>query len=370
MSEGLYAKIISWDWKEAVIAYNSAMPGVVELHVSWNGGVRYMESLEADGLGRITIDDLMPDTTYSIELTQASGRRKLEFKTLPAPEGPELARLALVADPHLSTHPENRKGRCMVESAMILTDVVNQCNSLSPDLVVVPGDITNKGSVDEFKLAGKLLTLLDAPILAVPGNHDLPNPAAEALWTEYFGAKSGVRRVGDFTIVGLNTANARLSASDASLLEDELKRPGKLIIASHYQLFHNPRVYRGNGAKTIVNSLEYTELLNSLSERDDVIIYAGHQNVPSRFQAGDAMQLNLPQPTQYPCGFILTQAFANGLYHSFIPISSEIIRQWSRCAGNAAAGFHNESQWESEYRSVATDMNFIHEFTPQLEIVR
>ena len=179
-----------------------------------------------------------------------------------------------------------------------------------------------------------------------------------------------MHRVGSFSIIGLNTANARLSDEDATMLKNELKHSGPLIIASHYLLFHNPRVYRGAGTKAIVNGLEYSELLNDLARRENVIIYAGHQNVPARFAAGEAMQLNLPQPTQYPCGFILVRAFANGLYHSFVPISSEIIRQWSRQASNAAVGFHNESQWESEYRSTAADMNFLHQLVPQPEVVR
>ena len=44
----------------------------------------------------------------------------------------------------------------------------------APDLVVVSGDITQRARVAEFKAAARFLETLPAPLLAVPGNHDVP----------------------------------------------------------------------------------------------------------------------------------------------------------------------------------------------------
>ena len=44
----------------------------------------------------------------------------------------------------------------------------------APDLVVVSGDITQRARVAEFKAAADFLKTLPAPLLAVPGNHDVP----------------------------------------------------------------------------------------------------------------------------------------------------------------------------------------------------
>ena len=44
----------------------------------------------------------------------------------------------------------------------------------APDLVVVSGDITQRARVVEFKAAAHFLETLPAPLLAVPGNHDVP----------------------------------------------------------------------------------------------------------------------------------------------------------------------------------------------------
>jgi len=44
----------------------------------------------------------------------------------------------------------------------------------APNLVVVSGDITQRARVVEFKAAAHFLETLPAPLLAVPGNHDVP----------------------------------------------------------------------------------------------------------------------------------------------------------------------------------------------------
>jgi 3',5'-cyclic AMP phosphodiesterase CpdA len=44
----------------------------------------------------------------------------------------------------------------------------------APDLVAVSGDITQRARIAEFKAAAHFLETLPAPVLAVPGNHDVP----------------------------------------------------------------------------------------------------------------------------------------------------------------------------------------------------
>lgn len=47
-------------------------------------------------------------------------------------------------------------------------------NAQKPDLVVASGDFTQVGTKEEFEQAREFLDRLDAPIFAVPGNHDVP----------------------------------------------------------------------------------------------------------------------------------------------------------------------------------------------------
>jgi 3',5'-cyclic AMP phosphodiesterase CpdA len=45
---------------------------------------------------------------------------------------------------------------------------------VSPELVIASGDLTNRGRRSEHELAAAFLRSLGPPVLAVPGNHDIP----------------------------------------------------------------------------------------------------------------------------------------------------------------------------------------------------
>src|SRR5438045_7094277 len=52
--------------------------------------------------------------------------------------------------------------------------VVEKINELSPDVVVVSGDLTQRARSSEFKAARAFLDRLPSPQIVVPGNHDIP----------------------------------------------------------------------------------------------------------------------------------------------------------------------------------------------------
>jgi len=51
-----------------------------------------------------------------------------------------------------------------------------------PDAVAVSGDLTRDAQPDQFRAAGEFLRTLGAPVVAVPGNHDIPRLA---LWDRF-----------------------------------------------------------------------------------------------------------------------------------------------------------------------------------------
>lgn len=59
-------------------------------------------------------------------------------------------------------------------------------NGISPDLVVVTGDITHSGRRREYAVAKRFFAALRAPILGCPGNHDAPvfDPIAR-MWAPF-----------------------------------------------------------------------------------------------------------------------------------------------------------------------------------------
>jgi 3',5'-cyclic AMP phosphodiesterase CpdA len=81
-----------------------------------------------------------------------------------------------------------------------------------PDLVVASGDLANRGRRDQLERAHRLLTSLGPPVVAVPGNHDLPYtfPARfTSPWREFerlWGTTEPIHTSGSLHVVGLNSA--------------------------------------------------------------------------------------------------------------------------------------------------------------------
>jgi 3',5'-cyclic AMP phosphodiesterase CpdA len=87
------------------------------------------------------------------------------------------ARLLHVSDLHVGTHEER-------EVAPALVRLVER---LEPQLVVASGDLAHRGRRGELERAAEMLRSLGPPVLAVPGNHDLPYTAARLVrpWAEF-----------------------------------------------------------------------------------------------------------------------------------------------------------------------------------------
>lgn len=77
--------------------------------------------------------------------------------------GGEVARLAHLSDVHFGkiSHPG------------IVGALVDEVNGAGLDLVVVSGDLTQRARRSEFRAARAMLDAFDAPVLVVPGNHDV-----------------------------------------------------------------------------------------------------------------------------------------------------------------------------------------------------
>jgi 3',5'-cyclic AMP phosphodiesterase CpdA len=58
--------------------------------------------------------------------------------------------------------------------AVLAAGFANDINAQKPDLIVASGDFTQVGTKEEFQQARAFLDQLQAPVFAVPGNHDVP----------------------------------------------------------------------------------------------------------------------------------------------------------------------------------------------------
>lgn len=75
-------------------------------------------------------------------------------------------RILQVSDLHVGAHDD---GRADVENAIRALVEAER-----PELVIATGDLTHRNRADQHRRAGDFLRSLGPPVVAVPGNHDLP----------------------------------------------------------------------------------------------------------------------------------------------------------------------------------------------------
>jgi 3',5'-cyclic AMP phosphodiesterase CpdA len=85
---------------------------------------------------------------------------------------------------------------------------------VGPELLVATGDMSHRGKPEELERAAELLRGLGLPLLAVPGNHDIPYtfPARFTRtfdeWRRVFGETEPVHSSPELVVVGLNSVLA------------------------------------------------------------------------------------------------------------------------------------------------------------------
>lgn len=107
--------------------------------------------------------------------------------------------------------------------------------SVAPDAVVVTGDLTQSGRRREFLAAAEFLQALRRPVIAVPGNHDVPVRhlgrrflAPWKLFAEHIGVFAAADAdIGIAKIIGINSARraqARMNWSYGKLKTKDILR--------------------------------------------------------------------------------------------------------------------------------------------------
>jgi 3',5'-cyclic AMP phosphodiesterase CpdA len=110
-------------------------------------------------------------------------------------------RLLHVSDLHVGT----------AEDSAVSTAFLALVEQHQPELLVASGDLTHRGRPDQHERAAELLRSFGTPILAVPGNHDIPHTVpARFLHTfdafeRQWGTSQPVYRSDTLLVAGLNS---------------------------------------------------------------------------------------------------------------------------------------------------------------------
>lgn len=161
---------------------------------------------------------------------------------------------------------------------------VEEINSLSPDLIVVTGDLTEEGIRAQFlKAEGELKALRAGRIIYISGNHDYRS-TGYLLFREFFPFNQ-VTEAGDVVIVVLSSA--RPDRDDGEVghrqniwLEETLAkyRDWVKVVAIHHHIIPVPDT--GADQITIIDA---GDVLRSLVRSKVDLVLCGHRHRPWRW---------------------------------------------------------------------------------------
>lgn len=154
-------------------------------------------------------------------------------------------RVLHVSDLHVGKH----------EVPEVVEPLARLVERLAPDLVIASGDLTHRGRRDQHERAAAFLRALGPPVLAVPGNHDIPYtfPARftrsfhefERLWetVEPVWSSETIHVVGLNSVRPWRQQSGRVRAAQlerAATLLAEAPADALRVVALHHQLVGAP----------------------------------------------------------------------------------------------------------------------------------
>lgn len=130
----------------------------------------------------------------------------------------------------------------------LLSSAVEEANALSPDLVVIAGDLTMEGYRWEFEEARAYLDRIECPnVVVVPGNHDARN-VGYRFFEEFFGARESAVTVpvpeGEAKVVAMDSSKPDLDEGEIgrehyAWLDSEFRgwdRGPRILVVHHHIL--------------------------------------------------------------------------------------------------------------------------------------
>jgi 3',5'-cyclic AMP phosphodiesterase CpdA len=165
--------------------------------------------------------------------------------------------------------------------------VQNLIDSRNPDLVVISGDLTQRAKSQQFKQAREFVDRISVPVLAVPGNHDVP---MYRCWERVFSPYGAYRKYfekdleptfedSNVFVVGVNTAfgwtidNGRFTNRRLDQVEQLFRQAPNgccRIVVAHHHLVRPPELANKN---LVINAQRAMEVF---SEAGVELILSGH----------------------------------------------------------------------------------------------
>jgi predicted phosphodiesterase len=276
---------------------------------------------------------------------------------LGAPRSDRHTRLVVLADLHL-TPTERGSWKVYHRTVDRTRRAVDAANDLAPDATLLLGDLTRHGRPEEFAVADDLLARLDAPLLSVPGNHDVakywddyPVPSVAEFAASYADGRVPFhRRVGGVDLLGLDTASAdgdlyeshegRVGPAQLDWLARTLPRTETPVVALHHTLLH-PRRHVGGFPDGDFYQLEDADALRSLlAEHGAGLVLSGHLHWPATASADGVREVVAPAVCSFPQAGLVLDVGPSGTEIRLLPLAGPtgVAEAYSHARSGSAHG--------------------------------
>lgn len=266
---------------------------------------------------------------------------------LEAPATPEQTRVAVVADPHVSTREEGGN-KLFDETVEHLETAVDDIAERDVDAVLSVGDLTKDGERWNYDAVDDALAALDVPFYAVPGNHDVPKERDEhdtlpvARFADRFAPGGDLPfhvEVGGLDVIGLNSSGSadRLTADHGGDLEpatldwldDTLAEAEVPLVFFHHNLPPMMAQYE-RYAEAIEPEMPLVDgmdpdtgerLLEILSGHDADLVLTGHLHMPNAARGHGVRELQMPTTCSFPQAYVLLDVDETGTTVRMVPVA-------------------------------------------------
>jgi len=164
----------------------------------------------------------------------------------------------------------------------VFEKVIEEINLLKPDAVVITGDLTNEGLVEQYEKCKKMVSQINVEkIIAISGNHDYRN-TGYLLFKKYFPFKTENDLGNDVVLITLNSTrpdrdDGEVGHKQISGLEHTLKKyENKFkIVAMHHHLIGIPDT--GSDRLTVIDA---GDVLRAVLDSNVNLVLCGHKHRP------------------------------------------------------------------------------------------
>ena len=178
----------------------------------------------------------------------------------------------------------------------VFMQAVTEINNLQPDMIILSGDVTNNGYYRQYQQAIKYLDMFDAPLFAVPGNHDARNLGHQS-FEELIGESSWkLTKEDDFMVIGLDSSSpdedrGHVGNPQRMWMEHQLDQCVINDLSSILVLQHHVIPIPNTGRERNVLS-DAGDLLKTLTTHEVDLILCGHKHVPNVWRINDTIVVN------------------------------------------------------------------------------